>query len=290
MMFHRHHILVSLFLLIVVRFASPVWAESPYHSHEEINSRLHKLAAMYPSATVKRIGESSQGREILALELDADGKLERDAPVLLVHGGIHGNEWISVEVVLHLAEFTLASHAQLGEMRIHFVPVINVDGFAARRRKAVDSAGKWYDPNRDFPVPQETKPHKSRALISSLRRYANRGKLVGVLDYHAPAECIMWPWAFSKSQEPPGVEALKVVVEKMARSVGYCFGQTSKIISYRHKATAQDYFANVHGAAAVLMELGHLRGAETDFAPQELVEQERPFSIFLRWLVKRNGG
>ncbi|MBL4634054.1 MAG: succinylglutamate desuccinylase/aspartoacylase family protein [Kofleriaceae bacterium] len=287
MMFRRHHLLVSLFIL-VVGLASPAGAESPYHSHQEINSRLHKLAAMYPSASVRRVGKSSQGREILALEIDADGKLDRDDPVLLVHGGIHGNEWISVEVVLHLAEFALASNSQSDELRIHFVPVINVDGFAARRRKAVDSAGKWYDPNRDFPVPQETKPHKSRALISALRRYAKRGKLVGVLDYHAPAECIMWPWAFSKSQEPPGVEALKVVVEKMARSVGYCFGQTSKVISYRHKATAQDYFANSHGAAAVLMELGHLRGAETDFAPQELIEQERPFSIFLRWLIQRN--
>jgi hypothetical protein len=36
-----------------------------------------------------------------------------------------------------------------------------------------------------------------------------------------------------------------------------------------------------------LMELGHLRGPERDEAAQELVEQERPFNIFVRWLKAR---
>lgn len=259
-------------------------AKSPYHSHQDINSRLHKLASIYPQATVRTISTSTQGREILALEIDSDGKLDDDDSVLLVHGGIHGNEWISVEVVLHLAEFALSSQVQWDGLRIHLVPVINVDGFAAGKRKAVDKEGKWYDPNRDFPVPLEKTPHKSRDLISSFRRYATRGRLVAVLDYHAPAECIMWPWAYTRTQEPKKVQPLKKVAEEMARSLGYCFGQTSKVISYRHKATAQDYFAHKHGAAALLMELGHLRGPEVDYAPQELIEQERPFSIFLRWL------
>jgi hypothetical protein len=165
--------------------------------------------------------------------------------------------------------------------------VINPDGFDENKRKAVTAEGLRYDPNREFPVPFEANPPESKPLIMSFRKYARRGRLVGVLDYHAPTECFLWPWAFSKKREPRGNASLKKVVEEMARSVGYCFGQTSRVISYKHKGTAQDFFARKYGAAAVLMELGHLRGAERDEAAQELVEQERPYRIFVRWLKER---
>tara|TARA_R110002096_G_scaffold44524_1_gene119687 strand:- start:62546 stop:63436 length:891 start_codon:yes stop_codon:yes gene_type:complete len=269
--------------------ASPTAIASPYHSHEQVNERLTQLATQYKDiAKVHRVATTSQGREVLALEVDRKGTFDSAAPVLLLHGGIHGNEWISTEVVLHLVELTLASNVG-NDLRIHFVPIVNADGFAAGKRKAVDPKGVWYDANREFPVPYEKSLTQSRPLISAFRAYATRGRLVGVLDYHAPAECITWPFAFSRTREPDNAASLKTVVEEMARSVGYCFGQTASIIGYKHQATAQDYFAHEHGAAAVLMELGRLRGPETDYAPQELVEQERPFRIFVAWLSAQIG-
>ncbi len=274
--------------LMIVGQVSSVKA-APFRTHEELNQRLRSLAAKHKDvARVRVITTTSGGREVLALEVDADGKLERRDPVLLVHGGIHGNEWISTEVVLHLAELTLVRQGEfLDGLRIHFVPVVNPDGFDEDKRKAVDPKGNRYDPNREFPVPYEETRIESKPLIAAFRNYANRGKLIAVLDYHAPAECILWPWAFSKTREPRGIKPLKAVVEEMARSVGYCYGQTSKVISYKHKATAQDYFAKKYGAAAVLMELGFLRGPERDDAGQELIEQERPYRIFVRWLKAR---
>lgn len=274
-------------LMIVGTTSLPLAA--PVHSHEEINARLRALAAKHKDiASVRVITRTTGGREVLALEVDGDGRLGRDEPVLLVHGGIHGNEWVTTEVVLHLSELTLAMPGKyLGALRFHFVPVVNPDGYAEGKRRALAPDGQWYDPNREFPVPFEKNPPESRPLIAAFRNYARRGRLVGVLDYHAPAECLLWPWAFSRTLEPKGIAPLKRVVEEMARSVGYCFGQTSKVISYKHQATAQDYFAHEFGAAAVLMELGHLRGPERDEVAQELVEQERPFNIFVRWLQAR---
>ncbi len=279
---------VTLGLLMLLGHLAVAQA-GPFHSHEELNKRLRSLAAKHKDvARVVAVTTTTGGREVLALEVSSDGKLKKRAPVLLVHGGIHGNEWISTEAVLHLAELTLASQQEfLGGLRFHFVPAINADGFDENKRKAVDAEGKRYDPNREFPVPYEVPRIESKPLIAAFRKYAKRGRLVGVLDYHAPAECLLWPWAFSKKREPRGIKPLKKVVEEMARSVGYCFGQTSKVISYKHKATAQDYFAKEHGAAAVLMELGHLRGPERDDAAQELIEQERPYRIFVRWLKAR---
>ncbi len=277
--------------LVILGISAPALA-GPFHTHDEINERLRSLARKHKDvATIRVITTTTGGREVLALEVDADGKLNKTDPVLLLHGGIHGNEWISTEVVLHLAELTLASQSEfLGGLRFHFVPVVNPDGFDEDKRKAVDAEGNRYDPNREFPVPFDANPPESKPLLMSFRKYARRGRLVGVLDYHAPAECFLWPWAFSKRREPRGIAPLKKVVEEMARSVGYCFGQTSTVISYKHEGTAQDFFARKYKAAAVLMELGHLRGAERDEAAQELVEQERPYRIFVRWLKERDRG
>jgi murein tripeptide amidase MpaA len=281
--------LIGVILTLVILGYSTHLLAAPFHTHAEINERLRSLAKKHKDvANTRLITTTTGGREVLALEVDSDGKLDKDEPVLLVHGGMHGNEWISVEVVLHLAELTLAAQSEfLGGLRFHFVPAINPDGFDEDKRKAVDAEGLRYDPNREFPVPFEANPRESKPLIMSFRKYARRGRLVGVLDYHAPAECFLWPWAFTKKRAPRGVAPLKEVVEEMARSVGYCFGQTARVISYKHKGTAQDFFARKYGAAAVLMELGRLRGPERDEAAQELVEQERPYRIFVRWLKEQ---
>lgn len=260
----------------------------PYRTHEQINERMRKLARQHGRlARVVRVTKTTQKREVLALEVDLDGRFAAKAPVLLLHGAAHGLEWISAEVVLHLAELTLATREQLYRgLRLHFIPVLNADGFASGARKAIDQNGRSYDVNRVFPVPF-AKEQPSPPLVQALRKYARRGRLVGVLDYHAPAECFLWPWAHSPKKEPKGVAPLKRVVEKMARAVGYCYGQTARIISYRHQGTAQDYFSFTHGAQAVLMELGYTEGPEADYAPQELIEQERPFRIFVQWLKDR---
>lgn len=260
----------------------------PYHSVEQINARLRALAARHHRlARAVRVTRTAGGRDVVALEVSLDGRFRPRAPVLLLHGGMHGMEWIGSEVVLHLAELVLASREPLFfGLRFHFVPVVNADGFARGKREAIGRDSKPYDPNRDFPVPFADE-RRSQPLVEALRAYARRGRLAGVLDYHAPAECFLWPWAFSPDQEPPDVGPLKRVVERMARSVGYCFGQTARVISYRHQGTAQDYFAHAFGAAAVLMELGYTEEPEADSPPQELIEQERPFRIFVRWLKQR---
>ena len=76
---------------------------------------------------------------------------------------------------------------------------------------------------------------------------------------------------------------LKVVAEQMARAVGYRFGQTSRMISYRHQATAQDWFAYAHKVPALLIELD-MSPWKVDHAIQVLIDQERPYWLFVTWL------
>jgi predicted deacylase len=282
----RTKALLSALTLAALTSVPPAYSgiPDPHHDFGQVNARLHALVSANPGvARIQKVTTTPQGREVLALEVDLSGGFAVDTPILLLHGAIHGDEWGSAEVVLHLAELSLATRdARLRGLRVHFVPVINADGFVAGRRQAAEADGTWHDPNREFPVPFQP-DHPSKAVIQGFRDYAGRGRLAGVLDYHSPAASISWPWAFTRDREPDGVAALKVVAEQMARSVGYRFGQTSKMISYRHQATAQDWFAYAHKVPALLIELD-LSPWKVDHAIQVLIDQERPYWLFVSWL------
>ena len=260
----------------------------PYNSHKTLNARLKTLETLHPKyARVVEVGKTPKKRSVLALEVDLTGQFREATPFLLIHGGIHGNEWMSVEVVLHLAELTLADQSTIApNLRYHFIPAVNGDGFHRGTRHDFDKKGHRYDMNRNFPVPFET-DFKSHPIVQAFRDYAKRGNLAGVLDYHTAVQCFSWPWAFSRTTAPEYSEELAQVVVDMSRAVGYGYGQTSKVISYPHQGTAQDYFAYTHKVPAVLMELGPIYGTEVDYAPEILVDQERPFRIFTRWLSAR---
>ena len=277
---------------IAVAVASPAAAQpsssrDPFHDVASLNARLRALAAAHPTtARVVTITEGERG-EVLALEVDPSGAFAVDAPSLLVQGGIHGNEWISTEVVLRLAELTVdAKDPSWRGLAYRFVPAINIDGFARGSRKANGTDGKPYDPNREFPVPG-AEDHASQPLIQGLRDYVQRGKVVAVLDYHSAAECLLWPFAYDGAQMPPDGEAIAAITKTMAMSVGFCSGQVAKVISYKHQGTASDWYQGALGATSILMELGPVDDPGSPRVEQVLIEQERPYRLFLAWLEDR---
>jgi predicted deacylase len=260
----------------------------PLHDDVSLNLRLAELHALHPDTTrLVTVATTAAGREVRALEIDLDGHFAADAPVLLVYGGVHGSEWIATEVVLHLAERLLdAPDPSLGGLVYHFVPAVNIDGFATGERRAVGPGGASYDLNRAFPVPYQPDT-RGPALVEAFKAYARQGRLVAALDYHSPARSVMWPWAFDRRREPPGIAGLKQVAVAMAKAVGFHYGQVAQVIRYRHRGTAQDYLQYFRGVPTLLIELQ--AGDELDAAAltQAIADQERPFRLFVRWLEER---
>lgn len=253
-----------------------------------IVARLGALAEAHPRTTRLVTVYRSAAAPVLALEIDATGRFDRRAPALLVQGGIHGNEWISSHVVLRLAELVAGGQQALPVGLIaRFLPVANPEGFARAQRYARDEAGPPYDANREFPVPGRV-ARASRPLVQALRKYARRGNVVAVLDYHSAAECILWPWAYAKGRAPVGVAELAAIARSMARSVGFCAGQVSEVIGYKHQGTAADWYQHALGASSLLVELGAVDDPGSQRPEQILIDQERPFSAFLRHLARRH--
>jgi carboxypeptidase T len=185
---------LSVFLLLA---AASCFARSPlnptdesgYLSSEETVDRLRALAAARPDlARIHSLGKTWEGRDIWAVSLgfDQDSK-ERSKPEILVIGGQHANEWISIEVVRYLAErlvkdCTPGSEIEkiLKQANIWFVPIVNPDGYEYARnedrfwrknRRLIGGTTYGVDPNRNWPhmwrLPDPDNPGKPLAIGGS---------------------------------------------------------------------------------------------------------------------------
>ncbi|XP_022817990.1 carboxypeptidase B-like, partial [Spodoptera litura] len=105
-----------------------------YHRLEDIYQWLTDMAVRYPNVMeVTSIGKSIEGRDINVVSLKRPGNKFK----VIVEGGIHGDEWLSVEFVTYLINELVAKN-NTGNYRLHdlsrkydwyLIPVVNPDGY-----------------------------------------------------------------------------------------------------------------------------------------------------------------
>lgn len=109
-----------------------------YHSLDEINATLQKLAADHPDrAQLVSIGKSVEGRDIWALKVSSKAAGDTsNKPGVVFTGTHHAREWMTPEVTLGLAEDLVNNYDSNPDMKrrvdnaeIWILPVVNPDGF-----------------------------------------------------------------------------------------------------------------------------------------------------------------
>ena len=162
--------------------AESVYKEE-YPSLNEIYARIHQIAARHPdNAEVVTVGQSAEGRPILALRLSKDihDKDSADKPSVVITGNIHAREWITNDVVATASEKILEGAAAdaLEDLEIWMLPNVNPDGYVYSRdvdpmwRKNTwkDSNGvvKGVDLNRQFPHYYRIKGDSNSSYLDDL--------------------------------------------------------------------------------------------------------------------------
>ncbi len=145
------------------------------------------------------IGRSLEGRPIEAYIVHGPGADEAlfDAgsgvETLLIFGGIHGNETLTVPLVQRLLDIALVDQWLASGKRLVIVPAANPDGLA----RGVRHNSRGVDLNRNFPasnwkrrgrrhgVLPASEP-ETRALMGLVERY----RPARVLSVHAPLHCV----------------------------------------------------------------------------------------------------
>lgn len=170
-----------------------------YHSQEEIADYLRAVADAAPNFTrFEVLGESSQGREIAVLVIDATG--EEDPPALYANGTHHGDEKCGTEAALALIDYLLQHRADpdiaalLEAYAVYVQPLVNPDGHANNQRG--DAYGR--DPNRDYMIPGRDESEAFQLVETRLvRDLHDRVDIRASIAYHGGVEVILWPWGFT---------------------------------------------------------------------------------------------
>jgi hypothetical protein len=240
-----------------------------YRTYDQVNATLQKIVADYPEfAAIETYGSSENGRPLLALKISDNVASDEDEPEIMLTSGTHGDEIITVEVLLTLLEELTSGYGtdkrltrMVDESELYFILAVNPDGFSARTRYA-----NGIDPNRNYPWPEQPE-RTSNSCIRGIIDFFNNRNFVGSMDLHAYGKLIMYPWAWT-DDAPLSTDVTKFqdLGRIMASVNRYQVGQISQII-YVAKGSSADYYYWKKGTVAYGIEIANSKAPATSAIP-----------------------
>ncbi|XP_058822937.1 carboxypeptidase D isoform X1 [Topomyia yanbarensis] len=179
-----------------------------YHNHEDMTRYLRATTARYPNLTaLYSIGKSVQGRDLWVMVVSASpyehmlGK-----PDVKYIGNIHGNEAVGRELLLHLIQYLITSYTSdpyikwlLDNTRIHILPSLNPDGYAASKEGTCDGGqgrynSRGFDLNRNFPDYFKQNNKRSQPETEAVKEWISKIQFILSGSLHGGALVASYPY------------------------------------------------------------------------------------------------
>ncbi len=213
-----------------------------YHNYNETVSLLQELVNEHRNiASLHDLGDTSQGRDILAVKVSDDvGTDDPNEPDILYMGAHHGNEPISAEVPLYILDFLLSNYLDNGTVRkwidtreIWFIPMVNPDGIEAGTRKNANLTG--VDLNRNYGWEWGTQgasddPYDityrgeysfSESETRAIRDLALEKQFTLSMSFHSYGQLVYYPWGNSIDTISPQRRLLENISSEIGERNGY---------------------------------------------------------------------
>ncbi|KAI0116805.1 hypothetical protein F4814DRAFT_414014 [Daldinia grandis] len=244
-----------------------------FHDYQPLSvtySWLKLLDSMFRGRGLVRmvnIGRSYEGRDILGLRVgtprsgaSSDGSDARK-DIILITGGIHAREWISISTVNYVAWSFIKSVDEdpmiakiLEHFDIVFIPVLNPDGYEytwdvdrlwrkSRQRTKMQycpgfdldhAFGYRWDDTRHQSEPcsesyggdQPFEAVEAGELADWVRNETDSGvNFAAYLDLHSYSQQVLYPYAYSCVARPPNIENLREVAMNLAKHMRLSNGE-----------------------------------------------------------------
>ena len=238
---------------MVRRGAASVVDDGHYGDSAAVIATLRELHVAAPGSELLRLGRSRQGRELWALHLPGrDG----DALPVLLDGGHHGDELVSVTQTLDAARQLVAARSEDPELAalaagldVWIVPLVNPDGvdtfllrsgYAGRKNgRDVDGDGhievdEGVDLNRNYPfrwgalgeTGSSASPWSpyfrgdrpgSEPETQAMMRLVEAIRPAAAISYHTLGTVVLWPYT-TDGVPDSGAALTRAVAEQVARA------------------------------------------------------------------------
>mmetsp|Transcript_26432 Transcript_26432/g.57658 ORF Transcript_26432/g.57658 Transcript_26432/m.57658 type:complete len:493 (+) Transcript_26432:213-1691(+) len=169
------------------------------HMRDFANNRCKKISRVFTW------GKSTQGEDMLALEIsEAPGK-DEGKPYFRMVGNIHGDEPAGRQLLLLLAEVLCEGYnsknatltALVRNMHLVLIPTMNPDGFSRKTRENIrnvdlnrDFPDPWLHKGRNLSVPLGKEQKETLAMMNLTKAF----RFVGSLSFHEGALVANYPY------------------------------------------------------------------------------------------------
>jgi len=241
------------------------YAGAQYHSYEDMVSELESIEADYGSiAKLYDIGDSIEGRDILAIKISDNVETEEEEPEVLVVGNHHAREIMTVEVPIYEINYIVSHYEEdsvIKEMvdnwELWFVPMVNPDGHVRVeegnifwRKNTRDNGDGTFgvDLNRNYGYTwgyddvgsspdTYSDSYRGASEFSEPETQAIRDLVLShefdyVLDYHSYGGAILYPWGHILDSTEDDNVFYELAQQMRTFVPNYIAGQISDIMYY----------------------------------------------------------
>ena len=263
----------NLIMFLILLGPMAAWAkDDALTRYDAIVNEMKLLQIRYPHlAEIVTLGENDQGVNILGLRIERPETLEGKVGHLLV-GTHHGNEHHAPLLSLSFAgkmleifeEGPSSFRGNLSSGVYYIFPVLNISGYNSNHRYEKDAAGRWHDPNRDYPdicVDNVYFKLRSTALIA---QFIDVNNIISAVTVHGYLGTFTYPWGFyTKDPQTPDHHLYDSILSYAAKANGYKTG-THKEIIYPASGTFEDWAYQEYGVWVALLEIDYSYDEEAD--------------------------
>jgi len=296
-----------------------------YHTYDTLNADLYALEAS-GIAKVYDIGDSIEGRDILAVRISDNPAVDEGEPAVFFPGCHHAREWISVEVSYYIAKYLVDNYGTDPEVtslvdngEIWVAPMVNPDGHQYsvgvsrlwRKNRRNNGGSYGVDLNRNYAtgwggagsssIPSSDTYHGT-APFSEPESQAVRDLFLdpaydfkAVITYHSYSQLILWPWGYTNAEAPDNYK-LSFIGEQMEALIDAVHGSnyTAEKSStlYLASGTTDDWTYDVSGVPSYTIELRPISDIPGFVLPPEQImptaEENLPAALYLIGLTQND--